>query len=193
MEQVVDIAGFSVSNDPHDTLVTYSLGSCIALMIWDPAVQIGGMLHFMLPDSTIDPDKAAKNPCMFVDTGVPLLFKAAYKLGAEKRRIIVIAAGAAQLLDAKGLFNIGKRNHLALRKILWRNNVIIDTEDVGGTASRTVRLQIATGKVMVKSNNKQYELTSKRARVSTCSLKVADIGLKEFDYGYTISRYDRRS
>lgn len=155
---VVDIADMAVSKDPENLLITYSLGSCIGLTIWDPEARVGGLLHYMLPESTISPDKAQSNPYMFADLGIPLLFKKAYLLGADKKRIVVKAAGAAQLMDAKGIFNIGKRNHLALRKILWRNNVIIEKEDVGGFEGRTMKLEIATGKVTIKTKAGEYEL-----------------------------------
>lgn len=158
VEKVVDIADFAVSNDPDCTLVTYSLGSCIGLSIWDPHAKVAGLLHYMLPDSAIAPDKAQSKPCMFADTGIPLLFKGLYQLGGQKRRLVVKLAGGSQLMDAQGTFNIGKRNHLALRKILWRNNVMIDTEDVGGNEGRTMRIQIATGVIRIKSKNREYEL-----------------------------------
>jgi chemotaxis protein CheD len=155
---IVDIADMTVSKDPGALLITYSLGSCIGISIWDPVARVGGLLHYMLPESTISPDKAQSNPYMFADLGIPLLFKKAYTLGADKKRIIVKAAGAAQLMDQKGVFNIGKRNHLALRKILWRNNVIIEKEDVGGFEGRTMKMEVATGKVMIKTKAGEYEL-----------------------------------
>jgi chemotaxis protein CheD len=79
-----------------------------------------------------------------------LLFKEAYRYGAVKNRIVVKVAGGAQILDESGFFNIGKRNYMALRKILWRNNVLIKAEDVGGQVSRTIRLDMETGKVWLK-------------------------------------------
>jgi len=155
---VVDIADLAVSKDPDCTLVTYSLGSCIGVAIRDPVAKVGGRLHYMLPESTISPDKAKTQPAMFADTGIPLLFKSAYSAGADKKRIIVKVAVAAQMMDAKGIFSIGKRNHLALRKILWRNNVMIDAEDVGGFDGRTMRLEVGTGRVLIKSKSGEYEL-----------------------------------
>jgi len=155
---VVDIADFAVSNDPNCTMVTYSLGSCIGLVVWDPVAKVGGMLHYMLPDSTIAPEKAQVRPCMFADTAIPLLFKTCYSLGAKKQRMVIKAAGGALLMDAQGRFNIGKRNHLAMRKILWKNNVMIDAEEVGGTVGRTLRLDVGSGCVRVKSKNQEYEI-----------------------------------
>jgi chemotaxis protein CheD len=146
----VGVGDCKVSNTAEAVLATYALGSCIAVAIHDPVAAVGGLLHFMLPESSLNPDKASQNPFMFADTGIPLLFHAAYGLGAEKRRLVVRAAGGAQVMDENGVFNIGKRNHLALRKILWKAGVMIHGEEIGGTSSRTVRLEIATGRFWVR-------------------------------------------
>ena len=114
MNLVVDIADCQVSDDPAGQLVTYSLGSCIGVAIWDPEVHVGGMIHYMLPESSLSPEKAKANPAMFADTGLPVLFKSAYALGAVKKRLVVKVAGGSSLLDDNGTFNIGKRNYAAL-------------------------------------------------------------------------------
>ncbi len=158
MDQVVDIADVQVTDDPRVTLVTYSLGSCIGVVIWDPQVRVGGMLHYMLPDSSISPDKARAHPAMFGDTGIPGLFRAAYALGASKKNLIVKVAGGSQLLDDNGIFNIGKRNYVVLRKIFWKNGILIDREDVGGSISRTLRLGVDSGRVTVKNRSGEVEL-----------------------------------
>ena len=158
MQVVVDIADLAVSNDPGTTLITYSLGSCIGLVIYDPVAHVGGMLHYMLPDSQLSPDKAKANPAMFCDSGVPRLFRAAYELGAVKNRLVIKVAGGSQLLDDNGTFNIGKRNYLALRKIFWKNGVMINGEDVGGSISRTVKLDVGTGTTMLKTRNQEVAL-----------------------------------
>lgn len=155
---VVDIADFQVTGDPVASVITYSLGSCIGVSIWDPVAKVGGILHYMLPESNLSPDKAKSNPSMFCDTGIPQLFRAAYKLGAAKKRLVVKVAGGSQLLDDNGTFNIGKRNYLALRKIFWKNGVMIDAEDVGGSVSRTLKLNIGTGAVTIKSRNQEVPL-----------------------------------
>lgn len=155
---VVDIADMKVTKTQTDTLITYSLGSCIGVTIWDPIAKVGGMLHYMLPDSDVSPEKAKRAPAMFCNTGVPMMFKAAYKLGAQKSRLIVKIAGGARLLDDNNTFNIGKRNYVALRQIFWKNGVMIKAEDVGGAVSRTVKLHIATGAVSVKSQGTERAL-----------------------------------
>jgi len=150
MNIVVGVADMQASNDPERTLITYSLGSCIGISIYDPVARAGGLLHFMLPESSLDPDKAASRPFMFADTGIPRLFKVVYALGGEKRRMRVIVVGGSQVLDQKGFFNIGKRNEMAVRRIFHRNNVLIDYQDTGGTANRTIRTTLDNGQTHIK-------------------------------------------
>jgi chemotaxis protein CheD len=159
---VVGVADCRVSNDPESVLVTYALGSCIAVMIHDPVAKVGGLLHFMLPESALDRAKAQHNPFMFADTGIPSLFHSAYQLGAEKRRLVVTAAGGAQIMDDQGVFNIGKRNCLAMRKIFWKAGVLVKAEDVGGNASRTVRLEVGGGRMWLRgAGDREQDLGSR--------------------------------
>ncbi len=148
--QIIGIGDCKVSKDPEDTLVTHALGSCIAVLIHDPIARIAGLLHFMLPESTLDPDKAVARPFVFADTGIPRLFQSAYQLGALKPRLHVLVAGGAQMLDPNGTFNIGKRNHNAMRKIFWKAGVIVHREEIGGTSSRTVSIEVASGRVQLR-------------------------------------------
>ena len=147
-----------ISDQEDDVLVTYSLGSCVGVTIYDPQARVGGMIHCMLPLSKIDLQKAQKTPAMFVDTGIPALFEAAYRLGARKERIILKVAGASKILDEKGTFKIGDRNYATLRKILWKNDILIAAQDVGGNISRTMYLEIGTGRVIIKSRGESIEL-----------------------------------
>ena len=104
---VVGVSDFKISKNVQDMIVTYALGSCIAVVVYDPRAKVGGMLHFMLAESSIDKKKAMDNPAMFADTGIPLLFKSCYQMGAEKKRMIVKVAGGASILDDANFFRIG--------------------------------------------------------------------------------------
>jgi chemotaxis protein CheD len=154
----VGIADLVMTADPRATLVTYALGSCIGVTVFDPVARVGGMLHFMLPQSALSAEKARKSPCMFADAGVPLLFTRAYELGARKERLIVCAAGGAEILADEGHFKIGSRNRTMLRKLFWKNNVLIAAEDTGGTHSRTLTLRLEDGLVTVKHKNEERTL-----------------------------------
>jgi len=148
-----------------DTLVTYALGSCIAVGIWDPVSKVTGLLHFMLPESRPELSSgASEHPFRYADTGTPLLFRKAYDLGADKRRLQVYLAGGASVVDDGGFFNVGKRNHTAIRKLLWKAGVLVHGEDVGGTHSRTVRLDSSSGRFVISTPGKDdLELTAARS------------------------------
>jgi len=148
---VVGIGECQVSNDPEVCLVTYALGSCIAVVIYDPVSRVGGLLHYLLPDSRLDATKAARQPFMFADTGIPALFQFAYSMGAVKKRLRVIAAGGAQVLESEA-FQIGKLNQLAMKEIFWRAGVLLHHEEVGGNYSRTVRVEMESGRVLMKTD-----------------------------------------
>lgn len=154
MKHVVLVGDMKVGKK-GDVLVTHALGSCLGLMIYDPVIQVGGLLHAMLPLSKINPQKAEENPYMFVNTGVPDLFKAVYRIGGEKSRLIVKAAGCGRPLGNNEMFKIGDRNYTVLKKLLWKNNVMLASEDIGGTASRTVHFDITTGQVMISTSGKR--------------------------------------
>lgn len=141
-----------------DILVTHALGSCLGLMIYDPVEKVGGLLHAMLPLSKINPQKAEANPFMFVDTGVPRLFKEVYDIGGQKSRLVVKAAGCGQPLGNNEMFKIGERNYTILKKLLWKNNILLESEDVGGTASRTVHFDVSTGKMIISTGGIKREL-----------------------------------
>jgi chemotaxis protein CheD len=143
-----------ISSSPDDEIITYALGSCLGITLYDPVAHIGAMVHVMLPSSTIDPVKASMNPCMFVDTGVKNLFLASYKAGAQRNRLIVVAAGGscANGLEQDDYFQIGKRNVTVLRSLLWKNGIILKNCDFGGNLARTMSLDVATGQVLIKMN-----------------------------------------
>lgn len=163
---VVGVGDCKVTDDPCAELITYALGSCIAISIWDPVARVAGMLHFMLPDSAVDRTNGGRGaPCRYADTGTPLLFRAAYDRGAEKKRLIVRVAGGAAVFDDGGFFNIGQRNLAAVRKILWKAGVLVHGEEVGGSVSRTVRLSNADGRLLIRCPGEpERELVARRAQ-----------------------------
>jgi chemotaxis protein CheD len=143
-----------ISSSPEDEIITFALGSCLGITIYDPVARIGAMVHVMLPSSAIDPVKATVNPCMFVDTGVKSLFLEAYKAGAQRNRLVVLAAGGACAngLEQDDYFQIGKRNVTVLRSLLWRNGIILKNCDFGGNLARTMSLNVGTGQVLIRIN-----------------------------------------
>ena len=149
---IVHVSDAKVSCEPGDVLTTYSLGSCIAVSLYDEATHIGGMLHYQLPSSKMDPKRAHEKPFMFADTGMKILIAKMVGMGANKRRMRVkIAGGAVMETGPKG-FDIGKRNHLAIRKILWKDGMFIDAEEIGGASPRNMYMNMANGQVTIRSD-----------------------------------------
>ena len=149
---VIDISDAKVSDDPSDVLVTYSLGSCIGVCLYDPAIHVGGMLHYQLPTAKMDAERARSQPFMFADTGMKLLLDRLLTMGANKKRLLVRLAGGATMATGPQGFDIGKRNYLAIRKILWSETMFIHAEDIGGGIARSLYVDMADGTVTVRSN-----------------------------------------
>lgn len=154
----VDMADYKISDDPDAVLVTYALGSCIGILVHDPVRKVAGIIHYMLPESSTAPEKAATKPAMFADTGIPLLFRGMYARGCDKRDLVVKVAGGAALLVMVDVYEIGKRNHVILRKMMGKAGVPIAAEAVGGSVFRTARLHVTTGRVTIKTNTTEHEL-----------------------------------
>jgi chemotaxis protein CheD len=149
---IIGVSDANVSDNPQDVLETHSLGSCIGVCLYDTAKTIGGMLHFQLPASSMNPQRARQNPLMFADTGMALLIDNMMSMGADKKRLQVKIAGGAAMKNGPYGFDIGKRNYLAIKKILWQQGMFIDAEDVGGHLGRNMYMDIADGSVTVKIN-----------------------------------------
>ncbi|HKJ67049.1 MAG TPA: chemotaxis protein CheD [bacterium] len=149
---IVDIASMAVSPHPDDVLITYALGSCLGIVLYDPVVRVGGLAHIMLPDSSLENGSVTFNRLKYIDTGVPLLFKEMYRYKAQKYRIRNAIIGGARFMEQDSYFNIGERNIAALRKLFWRNNVLIDKKHIGDRINRTIRLEVSTGNIYVKES-----------------------------------------
>ena len=148
---VIGVGELGVSSTPGHILKTFALGSCVAVVLHDRARGVIGMVHVALPDSTINREMSSQRPGYFADTGIPLLLNKMTLLGspASGRGLVAKIAGGASIMDDKGTFNIGKRNQLAVKKILWKYGVGAVGEDVGGTFSRTVYVLVPAGTVVL--------------------------------------------
>lgn len=147
---MVGLAGLAASHDPAIALSTDPLGACLGVAIYDPVVKVAGLLHSMLPDSTIDPKRAAERPGMFLDTGLAELLRQAHKLGAKTENLQVFVAGGAQIMDESAAFNIAKRNYEILTELIAKMNLRILAEDIGGRTNRTMSINVASGEVQAE-------------------------------------------
>ncbi len=148
----VGVGDYATSKNPKEIVKTLALGSCVAIVVLDPVNRAIGLLHVALPESSINKKRALEKPGMFADTGINTLLeemkKAGYQMGG---RLIVKLAGGASIMDPNNTFNIGKRNILAVRKCLWHYKLGAVSEDIGGTISRSVSVNLKTGKVILSS------------------------------------------
>jgi len=162
----VGIGEMGVANRAEDSVITHALGSCLGVTAFDPVTHVGGMLHAMLPQGSLNPEKAAKVPCMFVDTGLPHLLDACLRSGAAKSRLIMTVAGGAAMQGILGggqdFFEIGKRNIVMLRRVLWTHGLMLKASDVGGSVARTLSLELATGEVVTRTGSVSSVLFSNK-------------------------------
>ena len=150
---VLGIGDYGATSDPKEVIKTIGLGSCVAVICSDTQSQIAAMIHVALPDSSLSPDRRIEKPGYFADTGIPALFDMMKQAGwrKESSKLTVKLAGGASIMDPNGTFNIGKRNILAIKKILWGMGYGPVAEDIGGTISRTVSIQNESGAVLITS------------------------------------------
>jgi chemotaxis protein CheD len=150
---VVGIGEFAVSNDRQSQIVTHALGSCVAICLWDPVAGVAGLMHVLLPDSLINPDRARRQPAAFADTGIPLLLRTAYEYGIDKTRCVVRLVGGADVMGiATGIEgSIGRCNVLAIRNLLSQNGVLVQRSAVGGVRARTVTMSVGDGRVQIST------------------------------------------
>src|SRR5258708_6907843 len=148
---VVGVGDMAVSNLSQVTVSTYALGSCVGVVAYDPDARAGGILHLMLPNSTISPEKAATQPAMFADTGLPLFFRALTGMRCERHRLRLFLAGGACVLQGHDAFKIGDRNAEAVKKYLQTNGYAVYKVDLGGVHNRTIHLEVGTGSMTMKT------------------------------------------
>lgn len=150
----VGMADYKVGRNPAN-LISYGLGSCVGIALYDPMVKVGGLAHIMLPDSK--QARSAENPAKFADTALPLMLDEIIKMGAAKSRIIAKIAGGAQMFtfaNATDIMRVGERNAEAVKMVLKRLDIRIVAEDTGGNYGRTVELKLDTGIYRVKTIDK---------------------------------------
>ncbi|MDR2559608.1 MAG: chemotaxis protein CheD [Oscillospiraceae bacterium] len=142
-------------NKGSGIIVTYALGSCVGICLYDKAALIGGLSHIMLPDSKGVAAGASTNRMKFADTAIPDMLSKMLTMGAVKARITAKIAGGAQMfVTSSEKFNIGDRNVAAVKDALRALNIPIVAHDVGLNFGRTVFFHTDDGKIIVKSSAK---------------------------------------
>jgi len=147
----VGVGEMATSRKPEQIVKTLALGSCVAVVMLDPQNKTVGLLHVALPDSSINKKRALERPGMFADTGLETLMENMKNQGFLGGRLVVKLVGGASVMDPNNTFNIGKRNILSVKKTLWKYKLGALSEDVGGSISRSVAINVKTGKVVISS------------------------------------------
>lgn len=155
---VVGISDMKVSEGAEDVLVTYSLGSCLGVAVWDPVRRMGGLVHCLLPLAMANPEKARAKPAMFVNSGVSQLIRKLLEKGCKREFLVIKAVGGAAMMGADKAYQTGARNIAALTRLLEKNGLKLAAADLGGNMPRTMSLSIATGQVTVRSGCEGHAL-----------------------------------
>lgn len=154
----VGMADLNICKAP-DSITTLGLGSCIGLVFYDPVAKVGGMVHYMLPDSTQVRNNS--NIAKFADTGIDELLKRVLAAGANRSRLTAKIAGGAKMFEVSGLSevgNIGLRNAQAAKERLKKLGIRLVAEDTGLNYGRTVILDCNTGGFTIKSVGKPLKV-----------------------------------
>ena len=146
----VSMADLKVAKAP-DSLTTLGLGSCIGLTLYDPASKIGGLVHYMLPDSTKLRNNT--NIAKFGDTGIRELYNQMIKNGANPRRMVAKIAGGAKMFEMSG-----DRNTDMARHVLAELKIPLKAQDTGLNYGRTVILDCETGDYIIKAVGKEQKV-----------------------------------
>lgn len=134
-------------------LVTYALGSCIGICLYDPKIQLGAMVHIMLP---LNMETGRTNTMKYADTGLRETLKRMEARGAMRSRIVAKIAGGARMFEVVGgsLGNIGQRNIESVHLNLKKEGIRLLKEDVGGAVARTLLFDVSNGLCCVRSYGK---------------------------------------
>ena len=147
----VEVGDLCVSNDPDQMLLTYALGSCLGVAVHDAQNCVGGLAHVQLPTCR-NMAPIAEGVWSYADRALPELFQRMFVMGAMKRNLRIVLVGGASVLDPTNFFQIGRKNYLMVKNLLWRSGYFIAAEAVGGTDWRTMRLDVGTGRVEVQTS-----------------------------------------
>lgn len=153
-QRILGVGDVGATSEPGASLKTFALGSCVAVIVLDPKRKAVGMAHIALPRSDTNLVRAREKPGYFADTGIQDLFARMAVLGCDPkgRGMVVKLAGGARVLDMDASFDIGQKNALAVKKHLWSLGLGPVAEDIGGTRSRTVQLDVDSGRVTISSS-----------------------------------------
>ena len=153
----VGMADLNICKSP-DVITTLGLGSCIGLTLYDPVTKIGGMVHYMLPDST--QVRNNENIAKFADTGIDELIRRMTAMGANRNALIAKIAGGAQMFafnSNNDMLRVGERNVEATTNKLASLKIPIVAQDTGLNYGRTIEFYPDSGELIIKSVGREIK------------------------------------
>lgn len=154
----VGMADLNICRTP-DAITTLGLGSCVGVVIYDPQKKFGGMVHVMLPDSTIIRNN--ENPAKFADTGIRDLIDMVCRMGTTRSNLVAKMAGGAQMFafnTDNDMLKVGLRNAESCRKVLREYNIRLLAEDCGANYGRTIEFYPETCELYIKAIGKPLKI-----------------------------------
>ena len=160
--KIIEMGGVGAQKGQEGGVLSlYGIGSCVGIILYDTLRKIGGVVHPMLPSSSIG-SSCTLSPYTFVDKSITLLVKKLVEeFGADKNSLKVVLAGGANMQTANPFFRLGDQNIKAVREVLKIEGLSLVGEDTGGTHNRTVHLNIGSGQVAVSSPMHSWEMLLK--------------------------------
>lgn len=132
-------------------LITYALGSCIGITLYDPMIKLGALVHILLPEIS---NMSDQNLFKYADTGIPETLRKLNVMGGRNVRMVAKIAGGAKMFDLKGadgFGNIGLRNVASVKSVLRAQGIRLVAEDTGQNYARTMSFDVSTGEVKIRT------------------------------------------
>jgi chemotaxis protein CheD len=154
----VGISEFAIS-DTGQRMKSYGLGSCVAVALWDPSTEVGGLAHVMLPHGD-DRDGDDRKPAKFADTAIRTMLRQMVEMGGDYTAVEAKIAGGSDMFEFDSFDEgVGQRNVEAARAELDRLGVPVVAEDVGGEGGRTVEFDTEGGVLAVHTPESDGDAT----------------------------------
>jgi chemotaxis protein CheD len=150
MELVAGMGEYVVSDRAEDVIRTFALASCVAVTAYSSVKRAAGMVHVVLPTPLDDKDRVTR-PAYFAETGIPLLISAmCRKYGCRKEELVIQMYGGADSPQNQDIYNVGRKNIDAAKRALALLGLTARKSDLRGSQSRTITLDVRTGRVEVQ-------------------------------------------
>ena len=156
----VDLGEIRTVDSSGPLLYTGALGACVAVLILDPDAKVGGLLPFLLPDSSFDLERSGSQPGLFADTGIEILLDRVLSRGAKLPRLQTYLVGGADAIMRGDLDTgaLGALNLKIARDILTNAQLSITGERTGGHVSHSVVLDLYKVRVRVVDSCNREDL-----------------------------------